>query len=102
MKRLSSIALAAALGAGPLAAPALADGGPSTRNIFLGTAAAIGGVLTLGNLNRKRKQKQLEEQEISRRQDSYRAYFYRKYGYYPTTDQVREWYQRTYGVAPAT
>jgi hypothetical protein len=93
-------ALASAMAVSPFAAaPALADGAASTRNILTlgGVAAAIG----ITNYNHKKRAKKAEQEESGRRQSSYKAYFYRKYGYYPTPQQVHDWYVRTYGVEPA-
>ena len=96
-QKLLATALTAALSVGALA-PALADGAASTRNIILGGAAA--GVL-ITNYNHKKRIKQQELQEQSRRQSAFRSWFYRKYGYYPTESQFRQWYYRTYGVNPS-
>ena len=101
-KQVAASALAAALAIGPLASPALADGAASTRNIFVGIGAGIAGAIGITNYNHKKRLKQQEEQEQARRQSSYKAYFYRKYGYYPTPEQIRDWYYRTYGVEPST
>ena len=92
-------ALAATIAGGPLASPALANGAASTRNILIlgaGAAAAIG----LTNYNKKKRAKQTEEEESQRRQASYRAYYYHQNGYYPTAEQVHDWYVRTYGSQP--
>ena len=99
-KRIMTAALASAMAVSPFAAaPALADGAASTRNILIlgGAAAAIG----ITNYNHKKRAKKAEQEESGRRQSSYKAYFYRKYGYYPTPQQVHDWYVRTYGVEPA-
>ena len=79
-------------------APAFADGSASTRNILIGGAAAAFGLV---NWSKKRRQKQEEQREQARRQAQYRSYFYNKYGYYPSNDQFRDWYFRTYGVNPS-
>jgi len=99
-KRIATAALAAAMTVTPfVATPALADGGASTRNILTlaGAAAAIG----ITNYNHKKRAKRQEIEESARRQSSYKAYFYRKYGYYPTPQQTHDWYTRTYGVEPS-
>src|ERR1700738_431915 len=99
-KRILTAALATAMAVSPFAAsPALADGKASTRNILIlgGAAAAIG----ITNYNHKKRAKRQEMEESSRRQSSYKAYFYRKYGYYPTPQQVHDWYIRSYGVEPS-
>ena len=99
-KRILTAALASAMAVTPFAAaPALADGAASTRNILIlgGAAAAIG----ITNYNHKKRIKRAEMQESGRRQASYRAFFYRKYGYYPAPQQVHDWYVRTYGVEPS-
>ena len=99
MKRaIVTAALAALIGAGPMVAPALADGAASTRNIILGGAAA--GILVT-NYNHKVRIKRQEQQTQARRQASYRSWYYRHYGYYPTDAQFRSWYSRTYGVSPS-
>jgi hypothetical protein len=92
-------ALAATIAGGPLASPALANGAASTRNILIlgaGAAAAFG----LTNYNEKKRAKQTEEAESQRRQASYKAYYYHQNGYYPTAEQVHDWYVRTYGSQP--
>ena len=95
-QRVMAAALAAALTVG-MAAPALADGAASVRNILmLGTAAGI--VIT--NYNHKLREKRAQQQEVTRRQEAYRDWFYHKYGYYPTYDQFKQWYLQTYGVNP--
>ena len=97
-KKLVTSALAAAIAIGPLAGPALADGAASTRNIIIGIGAAAAVGIT--NYNHKKRIKQNEMKEQARRQTSYRAYFFHKYGYYPTDQQFHDWYVRTYGVQP--
>ncbi|MDE2481694.1 MAG: hypothetical protein KGN02_05855 [bacterium] len=95
-QRVMAAALAAALSVG-MAAPALADGAASTRNIILlGTAAGI----LVTNYNHKVREKRAQQQEVTRRQEAYRDWFYHKYGYYPTYDQFKQWYLQTYGVNP--
>jgi hypothetical protein len=95
-QRVLAMALAAALSAGMLGT-ALADGAASTRNIILlGTA---GGFLVT-NYNHKVRAKRVEQQQVTRRQSAYRDWFYSKYSYYPTYDQFKEWYVKTYGVNP--
>jgi hypothetical protein len=66
-RRLASFALAAALGATAMpAAPALADGAASTRNIIIGGAAAT---LLIINHNRKVHQKYAEyDRAVARQQ----------------------------------
>ncbi len=94
--RIVAAALTAALAAGTYA-PALADGAASTRNIILlGTASAI----VIVNYNKKVREKRAEEQEVARRQQAYRDWFYHKYNYYPTEDQFKQWYVQTYGTNP--
>ncbi len=89
--------LAAAVTASSMT-PAFADGAASTRNILIGGAAAAIGIV---NWTKKRRIKQEEQREQARRQAQYRSYFYSKYGYYPSNDQFRDWYSRTYGVNPS-
>jgi hypothetical protein len=95
-QRVLAAALSLSL-AGGMAAPALADGAASTRNIVLLGAAA--GVL-ITNYNHKVRAKRAEQQETTRRQTAYRTWFYQKYSYYPTYDQFKKWYYQTYGVDP--
>ncbi|HTJ26811.1 MAG TPA: hypothetical protein VMA36_11685 [Candidatus Limnocylindria bacterium] len=60
-RRLACLTLAAALGTTALpAAPALADGAASTRNIILGGAAAAAGTLLIINHNKKVHEKYAE------------------------------------------
>jgi hypothetical protein len=100
MKRiLLASALTVATAAGT-AAPALADGAASTRNIFIGAAAAAAAI-GITNYNHKKRIKEQEQQEQARRQQSYRAWYYHKYGVYPTEAQFKDWYTRTYGVSPS-
>ena len=76
-------ALALGIAAGPFAAPALADGKASTRNIILGAGAAYGAGVLVTNYNHKKRIKRQEEAARARRQAAYRARFYRIHGYYP-------------------
>jgi hypothetical protein len=75
-------------------APALADGAASTRNILIGGAAAA---VLVTNYNHKVRAKREQQREASRRQASYRSYFYRQHGYYPSDQQVQAWYNSRYG-----
>lgn len=78
-------------------APAFADGAASVRNIILlGTAAGI----LITNYNHKVREKRVQQQEVVRRQQAYRDWFYHKYNYYPTEDQFKQWYLQTYGISP--
>ncbi len=95
-KLLMASALAATMTFGAVA-PALADGAASTRNILIGGAAAA---VLITNYNHKVRAKREENREQSRRQASYRSYFYHRYGYYPSEQQYRDWYYRSYGVYP--
>jgi len=101
IRRLSVAALALAISAGPLATAASADTAAAVRNGLLITGGVVGAGLTARNVSRKRREKARERLEQRRRQDSYRAFFYRKNGFYPTDAQYREWYQKTYGQVPA-
>jgi hypothetical protein len=95
-QRALAAALTAALAAGT-AAPALADGAASTRNIIIfGTASA----LLITSYNHKLRAKRQEQQEVARRQDAYRDWFYHKNGYYPTYEQFKQWYVETYNTNP--
>jgi len=94
---LTASALAATMTFGAVA-PALADGAASTRNILIGGAAAA---VLVTNYNHKVRQKREETREQSRRQASYRSWFYRQHGYYPSEGQYRSWYYRTYGMWPS-
>ena len=91
-KILTAGALAATMTFGALA-PALANGAASTRNIILGGAAAA---VLITNYNHKVRQKREEQREASRRQASYRSWFYRRYGRYPTDQEVHNWYYAHY------
>jgi hypothetical protein len=81
-KRILATALATAVTIGPLAASA-------------GTRTTTAVTFTAYN-HKTHKQGKITAQ--SRRQASYRAYYYHKYGYNPTGQQFRDWYARTYGV----
>jgi hypothetical protein len=91
-KLLTAGALAATMTFGAVA-PALADGAASTRNIILGGAAAA---VLITNYNHKVHQKREEQRAQSRRQASYRQWFYQRHGYYPTDQQVHDWYYSHY------
>ncbi len=94
--RILAAALTAALTASTFT-PALANGAASVRNIILlGTASAI----LITNYNHKVREKRAEQQEVTRRQQAYRDWFYHKYNYYPTYDQFKQWYVQTYGTNP--
>ena len=95
-QRALAAALVAALCAG-LTAPALADGAASTRNILLLGGASVPLII---NYNHKVRAKRAEQQEVSRRQEAYRDWFYHKNGYYPTYDQFKQWYVQTYNTNP--
>jgi hypothetical protein len=87
-KIFTASVLAATMTFGALA-PALADGAASTRNIIIGGAAAA---VLVTNYNHKVRQKRAEQSSAARRQASYRSYFYRQHGYYPSDRQVQAWY----------
>ena len=91
-KMLTAGALAATMTFGAVA-PALANGAASTRNILVGGAAAA---VLITNYNHKVRQKREEQREQARRQSSYRAWYYRHYGRYPTDQQVHDWYYAHY------
>lgn len=95
-QRVIAGVLTVALAAGSFA-PALANGAASTRNIILLGAAA--GILVT-SYNHKLRAKRAEQQVVTRRQSAYRDWFYHKYNYYPTYDQFKAWYTKTYGVNP--
>jgi hypothetical protein len=80
-------------------APALADGAASTRNIII-LGAATASIPIIVNYNHKVRAKRAEQQEVARRQDAYRDWFYHKYNYYPTDEQFKQWYVQTYGSSP--
>ncbi|MDQ2681317.1 MAG: hypothetical protein M3Y21_09940 [Candidatus Eremiobacteraeota bacterium] len=94
--KILAAALASALSLGAVA-PAFADGAASTRNILLGGAAAA---ILVTNYNHKVRAKRAEQREVSRRQSAYRQWYYHKYGYYPTDQQLSRWYFQTYGAYP--
>ncbi len=97
-RSLGAAVLTVAISMGTVAAPALADGLTSTRNIItvLGAAAAVG----VTNYNHKKRIKNQENDEQARRQSQYRDWYYNKYGYYPSQQRMNDWYYRKYGVAP--
>lgn len=99
MKRqLLALALGFSIGLGGTAAPALANGGASTRTIILSGIAAVAAAVGFTRAQHRARLERQAERETRRRQQSYRAYFYRKYGYYPTAHEVDDWYEQTYGV----
>jgi hypothetical protein len=95
--RALAAVLAAAIGLGA-SAPAWADGKATTRNIILFGGAAAGFLIT--NYNHKLREKRAEQEQVQRRQSAYREWFYKKYGYYPTQEQLERWYKQTYGAPP--
>jgi hypothetical protein len=101
-QQMLAAALASACAFGTFAsgaAPALADGAASTRNILiLGAGAAT----AITAYNHQQRAKREAQQETTRRQTAYRTWFYQKYGYYPTYDQFKQWYYQTYGVNPTS
>lgn len=97
LKLVTAGALCAAIAFGS-AAPALADGSASTRNILIGIGAAA---IAITNWNNKRHIKQEEMHEQGRRQQAYREWYYKKYGHYPSETEFRDWYLKTYGVPPS-
>jgi hypothetical protein len=95
-QRVLAAALTATLALGSVA-PAMADGAASTRNILLlGGAASV----LVTAYNHKLRAKRAAQQQVARRQEAYRDWFYHKYGYYPTYNQFETWYFQTYGVKP--
>ncbi|HEV3090488.1 MAG TPA: hypothetical protein VGX91_03490 [Candidatus Cybelea sp.] len=100
MKRPQVLAAAMVAALAASAAPAFANGGGSTNTIIFATAAAAGSVPLVVNYNHKVREKRQEQQEVERRQDAYRDWFYHKYGYYPTYDQFKQWYVQTYNKTP--
>ena len=101
MKKPQALAAATAAAlAATLALPALANGGGSTNTILLVTGVTAASVPLVVNYNHKVREKRAEEQEVTRRQDAYRDWFYHKYGYYPTEDQFKQWYAETYHANP--
>jgi hypothetical protein len=97
-QRVLAAALTAAMGFGATL-PALADGAASTRNIIILTGATAAGIF-IPNYSHKLREKRKQQQDISRRQSAYRDWYYKKYGYYPTEQQIDQWYKQTYGVSP--
>jgi hypothetical protein len=97
--RALAAVMTAALAASTVA-PALANGGGSTNTILLITGVTAASIPLVVNYNHKVRAKREEEQEVDRRQDAYRDWFYHKYGYYPTYDQFRQWYVQTYNTNP--
>ncbi len=69
--------LAATFAAGPLAAPALADGKASTRNIIGGAAAAVAAGVIITNINHKHRIRREEDAARARRQAAIRARYCR-------------------------
>jgi hypothetical protein len=99
-QRALAAALTAALAAGSVA-PAYADGAGSTTTIIIALGVTAAAVPLIVNYNHKVRAKRQEQQEVARRQDAYRDWFYHKYGYYPTYDQFKQWYVQTYNTNPA-
>jgi hypothetical protein len=100
MKKSQVLAAALAAALAVSAAPALANGGGSTNTILLITGVTAASVPLIINYDKKVREKHQERQEVTRRQDAYRDWFYHKYGYYPTYDQFKQWYVQTYNKSP--
>jgi hypothetical protein len=97
-KRTAIAALAAALVAGAFApAPARANVVVNAENAVVGTVHHIG--TAIGSIGKKKSNP--EREESTQRQNAYKTWFHKKYGYNPTSEQVHEWYVRSYGVDPA-
>jgi hypothetical protein len=60
--------------------------------------AAAGFLIT--NYEHKLHERQAQQREVQRRQSAYRDWYYHKYGYYPTQEQLDQWYKQTYGANP--
>jgi hypothetical protein len=89
-------ALAVALTAAAFAPPAQANVVVDARKAVVGGIHHIG--TAIGSIGHKKDTP--EREESARRQTAYKTWFYRKYGYYPTPQQVHEWYLRSYGIDP--
>jgi hypothetical protein len=81
--------------------PASASTGVAIRNIFL-LGAAAAAAIGITNYNHRKHLATEQAEETDRRQASYKAYYYRKTGAYPTPEQIHAWYVKTYGAEPAT
>jgi hypothetical protein len=77
-------------------APAFAESAPALPATTSSTAFA-GPILG----SEAKRIKQQEQAQQARREASYHAWFFRKYGYYPTAAQFRAWHYRSYGVYPS-
>lgn len=100
MKKLVGIAVVASLLVLPNPAPASANTGAILRNVALFGAAAAA-ALGIVNVDRKKREKAERDEETDRRQASYKAYYFRTTGAYPTPEQIHAWYMKTYGNEPA-
>ena len=76
-------AFATTIALGALASPIIAGATPATGVRPVATASEV------------------QQREVARREASFRAAYHRKHGTYPTEQQFRDWYQRTYRVRPA-
>ncbi len=85
MRKFIAVALAASVLVLPVAAPASANTGAIFRTIVLFGAAAAAAI-GITNANHKRHRNAEEENETDRRQASYKAYYYRTTGEYPTPE----------------
>ena len=99
---MSKRTVVAALGAA-LTVISLAPGAARADNpVVDARKAVVAGVhhigTAIGSIGHKKSNP--EREESARRQTAYKAWFYRKYGYYPTPGQVHDWYVRSYGVDP--
>jgi len=83
--RILTTALAAAIALAPLAAPALADGTPARTVTVTGITTGHG---------------MPGDRTTQRREATFRASYYRAHGTYPTEQQFRAWYLRTYHAQP--
>jgi hypothetical protein len=99
-KPLVAAALAVAFVAVPYASPASASTGTVLRNVLILAGAAVAAIGIKGFGHKKHVAVE-RESETERRQASYKAYYYRKTGSYPTPEQIHAWYVKTYGTQPA-
>ena len=74
---------------------------PSAQRVVVASlSSSAASAISITNFTHKSKYTKAELAESARRQTAYKTFFTKKYGYNATPDQVRAWYEKSYGVAP--
>ncbi len=93
MRILIGLAL---LAASVAASPASANGGAATMRV----SNSSGQMASAANSTHRVSQSEAQERSRVRRENTYRAYYHRKFGTKPTDSQVDSWYAHAYRHQP--